>query len=104
MTHVVVEQVFEEPISDEKLAGFAQRLDGCLELREGAWVRSYVAADRKRVTCEFVAPDCESVREAFRSAGVKFERAWSATVYAVEDNPTLADKLRHLGVHSQQEQ
>ena len=100
MAHVVVEQVFEEPISDERLAGFAKRIDECLDVRHGTWVRSYVSSDKKRLTCEFDAPDAESVREAFRSAGVKFERVWSAAVFAVEDYPELVEKLRKLRASS----
>ena len=94
MTHVVVEQVFDQPASDEMLEGFAHRIEGCLQIRDGAWVRSYVAMDRKRLTCEFTAPDVESVREAFRHAGIEFERAWAAMVFSIEQNPTLQDKIQ----------
>ncbi|HMF44983.1 MAG TPA: hypothetical protein VKQ32_30140, partial [Polyangia bacterium] len=31
--------------------------------------------------CEFEAPDVESVRDAYRNAGVEFVRAWGAELY-----------------------
>jgi hypothetical protein len=59
----------------------ARRLDRCLELRAARWMRSYVTPDGRRAVCEFEAPDPESVREAFRSAGIPFDRAWAAQVW-----------------------
>ena len=96
MARIVVEQVFENPISDEEYARFAKRVDPCLDERRGIWRRSYFSLDRKRLTCEFEAPDAESVREAFRNAGVAFERVWAASVFAVEDYPDLKKKLDAL--------
>jgi hypothetical protein len=46
--------------------------------------------------CEFEAPDAESVREAFRTAGIAFERVWTANVYAIEDYPEMMTKLAKL--------
>jgi hypothetical protein len=89
----MVEQVFTEPFTDERAAAVARQLDPCIEVRDGTWRRSSLSKDRLRMVCEFEAPDAESVREAFRSAGVPFERAWTAHVYAVEDFP---DKLARL--------
>jgi hypothetical protein len=96
MAHVIMEQTFESPLTDEDLGRFASRLDDCLELRRGAWVRSYVAADRKRMICEFEAPDAQSVREALHSAELAFDRVWSGDVFAVEDYPDHLEKLRKL--------
>jgi hypothetical protein len=86
MARVIMEQTFEKPMSDEELSAFAKRVDPCLDLRNGAWARSYLAADRKRMVCEFQAPDAESVREALRAANVAFDRVWSASVFA---RPTI---------------
>lgn len=93
MARVMLEQTFETPISDEELARFSKQLDPCLELRDGAWARSYLSLDRKRVFCEFEAPDAESVREALRSADVPFDRVWSAHVFDAADYPELHEKL-----------
>ena len=96
MARVILEQSFEQPVNDEDYARFAARLDPCLEVRNGAWVRSYFSKDRRRCICEFEAPDAESVREALRSADVPFDRVWSADLYAVEDYPAAREKLDQL--------
>jgi ubiquinone/menaquinone biosynthesis C-methylase UbiE len=89
----MVEQTFDEPMTDERHAAFAKRLDPCLELRNGTWRRSSLALDRLRLVCEFEAPDAESVREAFRTADIPIDRAWTAEVFAVEDYPERMKKL-----------
>jgi hypothetical protein len=96
MARVIVEQVFDPPMSEKDYAEFAQRIDPCLQVRNSMWRRSYVSHDKRRMTCEFDAPDAGSVREAMRSAGLKFERVWAAEVFAVEDYPDLVDKLKNL--------
>ena len=93
MVTVLLEQVFDPPMSDEAYGKLAQRLDPCLEVRDACWCRSYVSADRKRVICEFEARDAESVREALRTAGLPFERVWTAaSVTKIEDYPELVTK------------
>jgi hypothetical protein len=96
MARVIVEQVFDEPMSEEAYGEFAKRVDPCLDIRQAAWRRSYVSLDRKRITCEFEAPDAETVREAYRMADVPFSRVWAATVFAVEDYPEMLAKLEKL--------
>jgi Protein of unknown function (DUF4242) len=96
MARIVVEQVFEPPMSDADYAAFSKRLDPCLEVRSAMWRRSYVSPDKRRMTCEFEAPDADSVREAMRSAGLKFERVWTAEVFAIEAYPELMAKLAKL--------
>jgi uncharacterized protein DUF4242 len=78
MARVMMEQFFDPPLSDEEYGKLAKKVDPCLDQHDTIWVRSYIAADKKRCICEFEAPDAESVREAFRSAGVPFERIWAA--------------------------
>jgi hypothetical protein len=96
MARVIVEQVFTEPFTDDRYAASAKKLDPCLEVRDGAWRRSSLSKDKLRLTCEFEAPDAESVREAFRASGVPFERIWAADVFAVEDYPETMQKLDAL--------
>ena len=92
MVTVMVEQSFDTPLSDDSYRKLAARIDPCLDVREAVWCRSYISADRKRIVCEFEAPDAESVREAMRSAGVPFERVWSAALLKIEDHPDLLKK------------
>ncbi|MDP8999530.1 MAG: DUF4242 domain-containing protein, partial [Myxococcota bacterium] len=96
MARVMAEQVFNEPLSDERYAAFARKLDPCLEVRNGLWRRSSLAIDKLRMVCEFEAPDAESVREAYRASGTPCDRVWTASVYAIEDYPELMTKLRVL--------
>ncbi len=96
MARIIMEQTFESAMSDEELSVFAKRLDPCLDLRNGTWARSYLSFDRKRMMCEFEAPDAESVREALRSANVPFDRVWSANVFDAVDYPDLNAKLEKL--------
>ncbi len=96
MARVLVEQSFTEPLSDEAYAKLAERLDPCLAARNAAWRRSYVSVDRRRITCEFEAPDAGSVRESLDATGVPYDRVWSAEVFAVEDYPAVMKRLREL--------
>ena len=89
MAIMVLEQSFETPISPEELNATAKRVDRCLEAHGATWVRSYLSTDRKRLICEFEAADAERVRESYRSAGVPFERCWTADVYS-RDKPTAS--------------
>jgi uncharacterized protein DUF4242 len=96
MARVMVEQVFTEPLTEERAAELSARLDPCLQLRNGTWRRSSLSRDRLRMVCEFEAPDAESVREACRTAGIPTERIWAADVFAVEDYPEKMKKLNAL--------
>jgi hypothetical protein len=78
MPHIIVEYVFDPPMTEEDFDAMAEKLDPCLEARGVTWAASYVAQDRRRRICIFEAVDAQSVREAYRSAGVGFERAWAA--------------------------
>lgn len=94
MASIIVEYSFAEGMSDEALSAMAARLDECLEIRNGAWVRSSLSSDRKRMICEFEAPDAESVRDALRSSRQSYDRVWAAQVFAVESYPKNLEKLR----------
>jgi hypothetical protein len=84
MANMIVEQTFDSPLTSDELNAMAKRVDPCLEAHGATWVRSYISSDRKRVVCEFEAPDAEKVRESYRSAGVQFDRVWSAEVFSRE--------------------
>jgi hypothetical protein len=96
MARVIVQYAFDPPLTPEDEAAMARRLDPCLTVRHGAWRRTSLSRDRRRMTCEFEAPDAESVREALRSADVPFVDVYSATVYACEDYPEHQAKLDAL--------
>lgn len=87
MATMVVEQSFDHALTSEELNNMARRVDPCLEAHGARWMRSYISSDKKRVLCEFEAADAEKVRESYRSAGVQFERVWTADVFS-RDKPT----------------
>src|SRR5260370_33158098 len=72
MAHLIVEQTFETPLTDDEHGRLGQRLDRCLEAYGARWMRSYLSTDRRRMVCEFQAADGEAVRTAYRSAGGGF--------------------------------
>ena len=81
---IVVEQVFDPPLTDEEHSRIGKRIDSCAQMRNARWMRSYLSADRKRMVCEFEAPDTQSVRDTYRSADVAVERVWRAERYQRE--------------------
>ena len=78
MPHIIVEYAFDPPLTEEEFDAMAERLEPCLEARSVRWIQSFLARDRSRRICIFEAADAGSVREAYRSAKVGFERAWAA--------------------------
>jgi len=81
MSIIIVETTYDTPLDDAEHARVGQRVDACLAAHGAAWVRSYLSTDRRRMVCEFEAPDAEAVRLSYRNAGVGFERAWTAFKY-----------------------
>jgi len=84
MAHLVVEVLLDPPLTDEEHNRMGNRLDQCLEAHGARWMRSYLSVDRRRMVCEFEAPDAEAVRASYRSANVGFERVWVAELYKRE--------------------
>lgn len=78
MTKVVVERRFTTPISDADLAAFASRQQSCLATHRVTYRRSLLSQDRRRMICEYEAPDAESVRRVQREAEGPFESVWIA--------------------------
>ena len=84
MAEVIVEQVFDPPLTDEEHRRLSKRIDSCAQMRNARWMRSYLSADRKRMICHFEAPDAQSVRDSFRAAGAGFERVWGSELFQRE--------------------
>lgn len=80
MTHIIVEQSFDPPLTPDDFSRLAARIEPCLEQYGVDWIRSYMAADRSRLVCHFQAADAETVRAAYRSADARFDRVWTADV------------------------
>jgi hypothetical protein len=89
MEQLVVENTFATPLTDEEHDRMGKRLDPCLEAHGARWIRSYLSLDRTRMVCLFEAADAEMVRLSYRSAGVSFERVWSAEIFAAKKEEAL---------------
>jgi hypothetical protein len=81
MARVMVERRFDEATSFEELQAREDSFAWCSEQHEVKFIRSYFSKDRKRMICEYEAPDAEAVRRVQRTASMPFERIWTATVF-----------------------
>jgi len=78
---IIVERSFEHPPSDADMTAVAEREQKCREIRSITWKRSVLSNDRRRMICEYEAPDAETVRRVQLEAGAPFDRIWSAEVH-----------------------
>lgn len=79
MPRIVVEESFDPPLTAEMHAQLTAALKPCLDLRDATWVGSHMSADRTRCICIYDAKDAQMVRDAYRSAGFKYDRVWVST-------------------------
>jgi hypothetical protein len=86
MPLVIVESAFDPPITQEEFDAMAEKTSGCLDERDAQWVTSYFSLDRRHRICVFQAKDAESVRQAYRMSGQKFERVWAAEQILDDDD------------------
>lgn len=80
MPRIIVERSFETPLTEEELQSVEARMAPCLDLYRVRWIRSYWSADRRRMICEYEAPDTASVKSVQREAEARFDRVWPADV------------------------
>lgn len=78
MSRVILERAFDPPLTQERFQELTGRLGPCLARNDVAWVRSHLSLDRRRLVCEFEAPDADAVRDAVRQARIEHERVWPA--------------------------
>jgi hypothetical protein len=78
---IIVERSFEHPPTDADLDVVAERMKQCKEIRSITWKRSVLSRDRRRMICEFEAPDAETVRKVQLEAGAPFDRVWAAETH-----------------------
>jgi Protein of unknown function (DUF4242) len=78
MPYFIIEYDFTPPIDDEGLAQMSEKVGPCARVRQIIRLRTVISADGRRGYCELQAPDAETVREAYRSAGVQFRSVWAA--------------------------
>lgn len=84
MPRIIVERTFEPPLTQEDLDAVEARMAPCLEIYGVRWIRSSWSEDRRRMICEYDAPDAESVRAVQHEAQARFDRVWTAEVLGIE--------------------
>lgn len=85
MVRVIVERRFDEPQIFDELHAQEESFAWCLEQNKVRFIRSYFSKDRRRMICEYEAPDAEAVRRAQRTASLPFERIWTARPFDWND-------------------
>lgn len=80
LQRIVVERSFDAPHTETDMLAVKARMQPCLEAYRVAWKRTVVSADRRRVVCEYEAPDAETVRRIQHEAGAQFDRIWIGQV------------------------
>jgi hypothetical protein len=81
MPYLLVEYQHDPPITQEDLAAAGQRLAPCLQIRGIRRLRTWLSVDGSWGVCEYEAVDAEAVREAYRSAQVKFGRVRTSNLF-----------------------
>lgn len=77
MSLVIVETLYDEPVTFDRLNEEEERLVPCLTIRQVTWRYSLLSDDRHRTICTYDAPDAEAVRTGHRMAKVPFHRIWA---------------------------
>jgi len=80
LQRIVVERSFDAPHTEADMQAVAGRMRPCLAAYQVNWKRTVVSADRKRIVCEYEAPDAETVRRIQHEAGAQFDRIWVGSV------------------------
>jgi hypothetical protein len=78
---VVVERSFERPWSLEAIGETFTHVLPCLIRHDVRYGGGFLSQDGRRMICVFHAVDAESVRHSNRSAGIPFDRAWTAALH-----------------------
>lgn len=77
METVVVERVYEQPLSDEAFEALLRRDWPCFRMRRVKHLKTYLSKDRLRGLCFYEAPDAAAVREAHDQEGYAYARIWT---------------------------
>jgi hypothetical protein len=92
MKLVIVERTLNEPVTVEQVAASVAS-SPCLQAHGVRFVRSLISLDGLRMVCEYEAPDAETVRQANRKSGLRFDRVWTAHELRSE-NVQLSDTTK----------
>lgn len=87
MELVIVERVFDEPLTAEAVATMQRDGAACYRLRRVKHLQTYLSKDGRRSICAYEAPDAATVREASEEQGVPYTRVWTADAFPGAPDP-----------------
>ena len=79
---VIVERQFEQAADLDALQAIEDAATGCLDMHRVTFIKTYFSIDKKRMICQYNAPDAESVRQAQRAAQMPFTHVWACQILA----------------------
>lgn len=77
--NVVVERLFDQPVTVGELQTIEDAGAWCLEMHRVTFIRTFFSCDNKRMICLYKAPDAESVRLAQRQAKMPVDKVWACS-------------------------
>lgn len=81
MELIVVERIFERPITDEEVIEAVRRATPCLALRRIKRVQTILSKDRLRSVCLYEAPDASVVRDVHDQEHIPYVKIWSGDAF-----------------------
>jgi Nickel responsive protein SCO4226-like len=85
MSNIILERLFNEPISHEDYMHMVQQGLDCMPLYRVSWHESLRSSDGTRLVCRFDAPDAEAVRMVARHTSSPKKVTWTGTVHDSPD-------------------
>ena len=86
-SNVAVTRRWAEPVELADIQAIEDAGAWCLEAHDVQFVRTFFAADHRRMVCLYRAPDAESVRLAQTQAGMPLEHVWAFETLVPPDLP-----------------
>lgn len=81
MALFVMEKTFDSPASDDLVDAMRRATETCFEINDMVRRVTYASTDRLRFVCVMEARDLATARRALESAGMSYDRLWSATSF-----------------------
>ena len=83
MELVVVERLYEQPLTDQDLADAVRRAGPCFSIRRIRRVQTIMSKDRLRSICLYEAPDASVVRDVHDQEHLPYSTLWTAATLDV---------------------
>lgn len=77
------------PVTYDTWMHITQRLGHCTESRQIQWLYSLVSVQGDRSVCIYQVSYADVVREAYREAGMPFQRVWQTELWLDQDPSTF---------------